>query len=56
VPTEHFRSPEAYRRYRAYTHIHGIPTHAKRACVKGRGCHTVKHGKQRTRKRGAAKR
>ena len=42
MPTERFRSPEAYRKYRAYTHIHGIPTHAKEVCIKGK-CHKVKH-------------
>lgn len=51
MPTETYKSPEAYRRARAYTHIHGIATHAKRVCIKGQGCHTVKHGKKKTRKR-----
>lgn len=48
MPTEHFKSEEAYRKYRAYTHIHGIPTHAKTVCVKGK-CHEVKHGKRKGR-------
>ena len=54
MPTETYRSEEAYRKARAYTHIHGIPTHAKRVCIKGKGCHAVKHGKRR-RKRVSAK-
>lgn len=45
MPTEHFKSEEAYRKYRAYTHIHGIPTHAKKVCIKGK-CHEVKHHKK----------
>jgi len=51
MPTEHFKSEEAYRKYRAYTHIHGIPTHAKNVVVGGRK-HKVKHGKKKARKRG----
>jgi len=47
MPVEHFKSAEAYRRSRAYTHVHGIATHAKRVCIKGEGCHTVKHGQKR---------
>jgi hypothetical protein len=42
VPTEHFKSAEAYRKYRAYTHIHGIPTHAKNVVVAGNK-HKVVH-------------
>lgn len=42
MPTEHFKSPESYRKYRAYTHIHGIPTHAKDVVVAGKK-HKVKH-------------
>jgi len=54
-PVEHFKSPDAYRRYRAYTHIHGIPTHAKKVCVAGK-CHAVKHGaKKRNVKRRSGK-
>ena len=52
-PVEHFKSPEAYRRYRAYVHVHGIPTHAKEVVVAGKR-HTVKHGKKK-RKRGVAR-
>lgn len=43
MPTETYKSEDAYRRARAYTHIHGIKTHAKTVCVKGHGCHAVKH-------------
>lgn len=53
MPTERFKSKEAYRKYRAYTHIHGIPTHAKKVCIKGK-CHTVKHsqlGKKKSKRR-----
>jgi len=45
VPTEHFKSKEAYRKYRAYVHIHGIPTHAKDVVVAGRK-HKVHHSKK----------
>ena len=48
-PTEHFKSEEAYRKYRAYTHIHGIPTHAKDVVVAGRK-HKVKHHAKRRKK------
>ena len=43
MPTEHYKSAEAYRKSRAYTHIHGIPTHAKEVCITGEGCHRVAH-------------
>jgi hypothetical protein len=43
MPTEHFKSGEAYRKFNAYTHIHGIPTHIKTAVIAGRP-HKVKHG------------
>jgi hypothetical protein len=42
MPTEHFKSKEAYRKYRAYVHIHGIKTHATNVVVAGRK-HKVKH-------------
>jgi hypothetical protein len=45
MPTEHFKSEEAYRKSRAYTHIHGISTHAKEVVVGGRK-HKVKHSKK----------
>ena len=52
MPGETFSSREAYRRSRAYTHMRGIATHAKQVCIKGRGCHKVKHG---AKKRGRGK-
>jgi hypothetical protein len=55
MPTETYRSEEAYRKSRAYTHIHGIPTHAEKVCIKGRGCRKVEHGKLKKRKLGAAR-
>jgi len=54
VPTEHFKDSEAYRKYRAYVHIHHIPTHAKNVVVGGRK-HKVKHGKNHSKKRVAGK-
>jgi hypothetical protein len=51
MPTETFGSEEKYRKYRAYVHMHGIPTHAKKVCVKGKGCHTVKHGRRKRQKK-----
>jgi hypothetical protein len=48
--TEHFESPESYRKYRAYTHIHHIPTHAKEVYVAGRK-RKVKHSAKRTKRR-----
>lgn len=39
---EHFKSEESYRKYRAYKHIHGIPSHAKEVIVAGKR-HRVKH-------------
>lgn len=51
MPTEYFKNAEAYRKSRAYTHIHGIPTHAKYVVV-GKKKHKVKH---RSMKKKAAK-
>lgn len=50
APTDYFRSKEAYRKFNAYTHIHGIPTHAKDVVIAGKR-HKVKHSGKRTRKR-----
>jgi len=52
VPTEHFKSAESYRKSRAYTHLHDIPTHAKEVVVAGHA-HKVDHSrsKKRARKR-----
>jgi len=45
MPTEHFKSKEAYRRWAAYRHIHGIPApNLKTAVVAGKA-HEVKHSK-----------
>ena len=44
MPTEHFRDAEAYRRSRAYTHLHGIPTHAVDVVVAGKR-HKVEHSR-----------
>lgn len=48
--TEHFKSPESYRKYRAYTHIHGIKTHARDVIVAGRR-HRVHHSMPRSKDR-----
>ncbi len=50
MPTEHFKSAEAYRKYRAYTHLHHIQTHAVDVAVAGKK-HKVVHRKKATRKR-----
>jgi len=42
MPTEHFKSKEAYRKNMAYRHIHGIPFTAKNVVVGGKE-HEVKH-------------
>lgn len=54
APIENFSSPEAYRKWTAYRHIHSIAApHLKTACIKGKGCHKVKHSKLKDRKLGA---
>ena len=53
MPVEHFRSKEAYRKNRAYRHIHGIKSRAKVVVVGGRA-HKVQHGRK-TRKRARKK-
>ena len=55
MPVEHYRSNEAYRKSRAYTHIHGIPTNATEVVVAGHK-HKVKHGGKKHKKRVASKR
>jgi hypothetical protein len=50
MPTEHFKDEEAYRKSRAYTHIHGIPTHAREVVVGGRK-HKVRHSKRSSRRK-----
>ena len=58
MPTEHFKSKKAYRKWNAYRHIHDIPApHLKTAIVAGKA-HKVKHSKlskKRSRKRGGSK-
>jgi hypothetical protein len=45
MPTEHFKSKEAYRKWTAYRHIHGIAApHLKTAVVAGVP-HKVKHSR-----------
>lgn len=44
MPTEHFKSREAYRRNLAYRHMHGIPFTAENVVVAGKK-HKVKHSK-----------
>jgi hypothetical protein len=56
MPTETYRSEEAYRKARAYTHIHGIKTHAEKVCIKGHGCHKVRHGTKGNKRKTATKR
>lgn len=47
---ERFRSKESYRKSRAYQHIHGIKTSAKRVRIAGR-LHTIRHTRARSRKK-----
>jgi hypothetical protein len=49
MPTEHFKDAEAYRKSRAYTHIHHIPTHATSVVVGGKR-HKVQHAKRTSKK------
>lgn len=49
MPVEHFKNAEAYRKSRAYTHIHGIPTHAREVVVSGKR-HKVRHSKRARRR------
>lgn len=44
MPTEHFKSKEAYRKNLAYRHMHNIPFTAKKVVVGGKE-HAVKHTK-----------
>ena len=46
MPTETYKSEEAYRKSRAYTHIHGIKTHAESVVVAGKK-HKVKHSESK---------
>lgn len=55
MPTENFKSKEAYRKWNAYRHIHGIPApRLKNACIgkgKNKKCHKVKHSNKKAVKR-----
>lgn len=54
MPTEHFKSKEAYRKNMAYRHMHGIPFTAKDVVVGGKK-HAVKHSNEPERKKIDAK-
>jgi hypothetical protein len=45
MPVEHFKSKNAYRKWNAYRHIHGIPAPHLKAVVINGVEHTVKHSK-----------
>lgn len=50
MPTEHFKSKEAYRKNLAYRHMHGIPFTAVNVVVGGKK-HKVKHSANPERRR-----
>jgi len=50
MPTERFKSKEAYRKNMAYRHIHGIPFTAKNVVVGGKE-HKVKHSTEPSREK-----
>jgi hypothetical protein len=50
MPTEYFRSKEAYRKNMAYRHINGISMRAKDVVVGGKK-HKVKHSGKKMKKR-----
>lgn len=54
MPTEHFKSKEAYRKNMAYRHMHGIPFTAKNVVVGGKE-HAVKHSTDPSREKIDAK-
>lgn len=52
MPTDHFKSKEAYRKWNAYRHIHGIEApNLKIAVVAGKP-HKVKHSKKSSKRGG----
>jgi hypothetical protein len=56
MPTEHFKSEEAYRKWNAYRHIHGIKApHLKTAVVAGKR-HKVQHTRKKRRNKRGGKR
>lgn len=54
MPTEHFKSKEAYRKNMAYRHMHGIPFTSSNVVVGGKA-HKVKHSSDPSRRRIDAK-
>lgn len=55
MPTEHFKSKEAYRKSNAYRHIHGIPAPNREEVVVAGKKHKVKHSslsRKKAKKRG----
>lgn len=54
MPVEHFKSKETYRKWNAYTHMHGIPTHVQTAVIAGRP-HKVQHSEKKARAKRATK-
>ena len=43
MPTEHFKSKEAYRKWTAYRHIHGIAAPNLKVAIVAGKAHKVKH-------------
>jgi hypothetical protein len=54
MPVEHFASKNAYRRWNAYRHMHGIPAPNLGAVIIGGKRHTVKHSVLSQKKRAKA--
>lgn len=54
MPVRHFKDKEAYRRYTAYQHIHGIPSRASEVIVAGKE-HKVQHSKRNRKRRSTRK-
>lgn len=48
MPQERFKSKEAYRKWSAYRHIHGIPAPHLKDVVVGGKKHKVKHSKKKS--------
>lgn len=49
MPTEHFKSKSAYRKWTAYRHMHGIAAPNLKTAVVAGVAHKVKHAKSKTR-------
>ena len=43
MPTEHFKSKEAYRKFNAYRHIHGIPAPKRTTAIVAGKAHKIQH-------------